>query len=121
MYYQPTMWIESASAGLLHFLMHSQGLSKLVNKLHFEMKNDPRVDFDLYLFKISESLQDNNCRYILTVHTDMYIRGTHFLKTHDLDITDAAGSTYDHWLQLYDEDINEYLEAVNQEHLIHLN
>ena len=40
---------------------------------------------------------------------------------HDLDVTDCSQTTYDHWLQLYDEDIDKYLEAVNQEHVIDLN
>ena len=45
MYYQPKMWFENASASLLDFLMRSQSLAKFINKLHFEMKNDPHVDF----------------------------------------------------------------------------
>ena len=36
-------------------------------------------------------------------------------------VTDCSQTTYDHWLQLYDEDIDKYLEAVNQEHIIDLN
>ena len=55
------------------------------------------------------------------MHTDVFIRGTHSLKMHDLDVTDCSQTTYDHWLQLYDEDIDKYLEAVNQEHVIDLN
>ena len=51
------------------------------------------------------------------MHTDVFIRGTHFLKMHNLDVTDCSQTTYDHWLQLYDEDIDKYLEAVNQEHV----
>ena len=121
MFYQPTMWVDNASASLLHFLIRNQGLSKFVNKLHFEIKNDPQVEFGLFLFKITERIQNNDCRYILSVHTDVFIRGTHFLKMHDLDVTDCSQTTYDHWLQLYDEDIDKYLEAVNQEHVIDLN
>ena len=121
MFYQPTMWVDNASASLLHFLIRNQGLSRFVNKLHFEIKNDPRVEFGLFLFKITERIQNNDCRYILSVHTDVFIRGTHFLKMHDLDVTDCSQTTYDHWLQLYDEDIDKYLEAVNQEHVIDLN
>ena len=71
--------------------------------------------------KITERIQNNDCRYILSVHTDVFIRGTHFLKMHDLDVTDCSQTTYDHWLQLYDEDIDKYLETVNQEHIIDLN
>ena len=41
MYYQPTMWIDGALASLLHFLIRNPGLSRFVNKLHFEMKNNP--------------------------------------------------------------------------------
>ena len=121
MFYQPTMWVDNASASLLHFLIRNQGLSRFVNKLHFEIKNDPWVEFGLFLFKITERIQNNDCRYILSVHTDVFIRGTHFLKTHDLDVTDCPQATYDHWLQLYDEDIDKYLEAVNQEHVRDLN
>ena len=121
MFYQPTMWVDNASASLLHFLIRNQGLSRFVNKLHFEIKNDPQVEFGLFLFKITERIQNNDCRYILSVHTDVFIRGTHFLKMHDLDVTDCSQTTYDHWLQLYDEDIDKYLEAVNQEHVIDLN
>ena len=42
------------------------------------------------------------------------MRGTHFVKTHDLDVTDSTQITFDHWLHQYDEDINDYLETVNQ-------
>ena len=42
-------------------------------------------------------------------------------KRNDLDVTDCSQTTYDHWLQLYDEDIDKYLETVNQEHIIDLN
>ena len=121
MFYQPTMWVDNASASLLHFLIKNQGLSRFVNKLHFEIKNDPWVEFGLFLFKITERIQNNDCRYILSVCTDVFIRGTHFLQTHDLDVRDCSQTKYDHWLQLYDEDIDKYLEAVNQEHVIDLN
>ena len=121
MYYQPTIWVENASASLLHFLMRSQGLAKFINKLHFKMKNDPRVDFGIFLFKIAKKLQNDSCTYILTVCTNVYIRGTHFLKAHDLDVTNSTEATFNHWLQQYDDDINEYLDAENQEHLIKLN
>ena len=121
MYYQPTLWVDNASESLLHFLIRNQGLSRFVKKLHFEIKNDPWVEFGLFLFKTTESVQNNDCRYILSVHTDVFIRGTHFLKTHELDITDSSQTTYDHLLQLYDKDIDKYLEAVNQEHIIYLN
>ena len=53
--------------------------------------------------------------------TDIFIRGTHFLRIHDLDVTDCSQTTYDDWLQLYDEDIDKYLAAVNQEHIVDLN
>ena len=86
MYYQPTMWVENASASLLHFLMRSQGLAKFKNKLHFEMKNNPHVDFGIFLFKIAEKIHSDICNYILTVWTEVYIRGTRFVKTHDLDV-----------------------------------
>ena len=46
MFYQPTMWVDNTSASLLHFLIRNQGLSKFVNKLHFELKNDPRWNLD---------------------------------------------------------------------------
>ena len=121
MFYQPTMWVDNTSASLLHFLIRNQGLSRFVNKLHFEIKNDPQVEFGLFLFKTTERIQNNDCRYILSMHTDLFIRGTHFLKMHDLDVTDCSQTTYDHWLQLYDEDIDKYLEVVNQEHVIDLN
>ena len=120
MYYQPTMWIDGASASLLHLLIRNQGLSRFVNKLHFEMKNDPWVEFGLFLFKIIQRIQNNSCLYILFIHTGVYIRGTHFFKTHDLDVRDSSDATYEHCLQLYDDDINKYLEAVNQEHVIDL-
>ena len=71
--------------------------------------------------RLLNKFQNKNCRYILSVHMDVFIRGTHFLKKHDLDVTDCSQATYDHWLQLYDEDIDKYLEAVNQEHIINLN
>ena len=124
MYYQPTLWVDGASASLLHFLhflIRHQGLSKFLNKLHFEIKNDHRVEFGLFLLKLTERMQNNDCKYILSVHTDMFIRGIHFLKMHDLDVTDTSQTTYNHWLQLYDEDIDRYLKAVNQEHIINLN
>ena len=121
MFYQPTMWVDNASASLLHFLVRNQGLSRFVNRMHFEMKNHPWVEFGLFVFKITEKIQNNDCRYILSVHTDVFIRGTHFLKTHELDVTDCSQNAYDHWLQLYDKDIDKYLEAVNQEHVIALN
>ena len=79
------------------------------------------MEFGLFLFKITEQVQNKDCRYILSVHMDVFIRGTHFLKMHDLDVTDCSQATYDHWLQLCDEDIDKYLEAVNQEHIIDLN
>ena len=84
------------------------------------MKNEPRVDFGIFLFKIAEKVWNDNCMYILTVCTVVYIRGTHFLKAHDLDITNSTEATFDHWLQQYDDDINDYLDAVNEEHLIKL-
>ena len=90
MYYQPTMWVENASASLLHFLMRSQSLAKFINKLHFEIKNDPWVDFGIFLFKISKKIYSDSCNYILTVQTEVYIRGTHFVKTHDLDVTNTG-------------------------------
>ena len=114
MYYQPTMWVENASASLLHFLMRSQSLAKFTNKLHFEMKNDPHIHFGIFLFKIAKKIHSDSCNYILTVQTEVYIRGTHFVKTHDLDVTNTVEATFDHWLHQYDDDINDYLEAVNQ-------
>ena len=114
MYYQPTMWVENASASLLHFLMRSQGLAKFKNKLHFEMKNNPHVDFGIFLCKIAKKIHSDICNYILTVQTGVYIRGSHFVKTHDLDVTDSTQATFNHKLHQYDEDINDYLETVNQ-------
>ena len=114
MYYQPTMWVENASASLLHFLMRSQSLVKFINKMHFEMKNDPCVDFGLFLFKIAKSRHSDACSYILTVKTEVDITGNHFINTHDLDITDVSQVVYDHWFHQYDEDINNYLEMKNQ-------
>ena len=67
MYYQPTMWVKNASASLLHFLMRSQNLAKFTNKLHFEMKNDPCIDFGIFLFKIAEKIHSDSCNYTLTV------------------------------------------------------
>ena len=121
MFYQPTLWIDNASASLLHFLIKSQGLSHFVNKMHFEVKNDPWVEFGLFLFKITEQTEGIDWRYILSVHMDVFIRGTHFLKTHNLDVTDCTQVAFDNWLQLFDQDIDKYLEAVNQEHIIGLN
>ena len=114
MYYQPTMWVDNASASLLHFLMRSQSLAKFINKLHFEMKNNPCVDFRIFLFKIAKRVHSNICNYILTVQTEVYIRGTYFVKTHDLDVTDSTQATFNLWPHQYDEDINGYLETVNQ-------
>ena len=85
MYYQPTMWVKNASASLLHFPMRSQSLAKFINKMHFEM-NNPCVDFGVFLFKIAESRHSDACTYILTVKTEVYIRGNHFVNTHDLDV-----------------------------------
>ena len=67
MYYQPTMWIENASASPLHFLIRSQSLAKFINKLHFEMKNDLCLDFGIFFFKIAEKIHSDTCNYILTV------------------------------------------------------
>ena len=67
MYYQPTMWVENVSASLLHFLMRSQSLAKFINKLHFEMKNDPCIDFRIFLFKIAKRIHIDISNYLLTV------------------------------------------------------
>ena len=56
MFYQPTMWVDNALASLLHFVIRNQGLPRFVNKLHFEIKNDPQVEFGLFLFKITEKI-----------------------------------------------------------------
>ena len=102
MYYQPTMWVENASASLLHFLMRSQSLAKFINKLHFEMMNNPHVDFGVFLFKIAENRHSDTCTYILTVKTEVCIRGNHLINTHDLDITDVSQVAFDHWLHQYE-------------------
>ena len=58
--------------------------------------------------------------YTLIVRTDMYIRGTHFIKTH-MDVTNATPSDFDQWLQQFLSDIDEYLHTVYQEHIINSN
>ena len=89
--------------------------------MHYEMKNDPRVDFGIFLFKLMEKVQNDTCSYILVVKTDVYIRGNHFFKSHEMDVTSINNSTFDAWLKDYDNNITEYLDAINQEHFIDLN
>ena len=114
MYYQPTLWIENPSSQMLHFLIRSQNLARLINHIHYKMKNDPRVTFGLFLFHISEHIQKDTCLYRLTVHTDVHICTSHFIKTHEMDIMTATQDTYNHWLQDLSADIDNYLDLLKK-------
>ena len=46
--------------------------------------------------------------------------GVHFIRTYDLDITSTDQNRYDTWLDEYSSDIDEYLSAANQEHILKL-
>ena len=86
-----------------------------------EIKNDPQVEFGLFLFELEEKILNDVCRYTLVVRTDICIRGTHFTKTHNMDVTDATPSHFEQWLHQFSSDIDEYLHTVYQEHIINLN
>ena len=88
--------------------------------MFYEIKNDPQVDFGMFLFKLIEEIENGVCKYILVIWTNVYIWGTHFIKTHDMVVTEATPNQYNQWLLLYSSDIDEYLHAVNQEHIIEL-
>ena len=81
----------------------------------------PRWNLDCSCSRLLNKFKTKTADTFYLCTWDVFIRGTHFLKMHDLDVTDCSQATYDHWLQLCDEDIDKYLEAVNQEHIIDLN
>ena len=62
-----------------------------------EIKNDPQVEFGVFLFQLEEKILKDVCRYTLVVRTNVYIRGTHFIKTHNMDVTDATPSDFEQW------------------------
>ena len=121
MYYQPAIWLGNPSVSMIHFLMRSCGLAKFLNKMFYKIKNDPQVEFGMFLFKLIEQIENGVCKYIFIVCTDVYIWGTHFIKTHELVVTDTTPNQYDQWLQLYSSETDEYLQTVNQEHIVELN
>ena len=110
MYYQPTIWLGNPSAPMLHFLMRSHGLAKFSHKMFCKIKNDPRVEFGFFLFKLEEKNLNDVCRYTLVVRTNVYIRGTHLIKTHNIDVTDTTPSYFKQWLHQFSFDIDEYIQ-----------
>ena len=90
MYYQPSIWIPNPPSSLLKFLINAWGLARFIQRMFFEMKNDPRVNFGLYLFKLIEEIDQDMCKYILIVQTDAYIWGVCFIRLYDLDITNTG-------------------------------